>query len=334
MNRGEIAGLIYGHDLRSLDHIAPLSALLNIPLFLCDEAIESLAVKYYPDLRIQSSSPLQIAHNLLSHHSILISTLPKKLLDPLLSFDEYYLRNKCLSLYLPHGNSESGDFSSLKEENLLLVYGKQMVDAYRKVGISRSRMILMGDFRYHYFDKHRSFYEKLLPFRFPKSQQTLFYASSSEESSLEITLKDLLAALPSHFNLMVKSHPNLQGNTLYKSLIQKYHSYSNIQFLDSIPTIHPILQRADALITDHSSIAYDFLPYNRPIYFLTKERMLIHTAGTLTSSDRVYDDIQKEDLFEQARKDIYNYCFEKTSDLRNRIEEGIHSYLESEPFIL
>ena len=55
-----LASLIYGADLHHLDHLAPLSAMLGIPLLVTEESIAALAKKYYPHLKVECFDYLSI----------------------------------------------------------------------------------------------------------------------------------------------------------------------------------------------------------------------------------------------------------------------------------
>lgn len=65
--------------------------------------------------------------------------------------------------------------------------------------------------------------------------------------------------------LYVKLHPYVLKK--YFDSIKNSKNYKNIIFYNTQGDIYPILREVDILITDYSSIAYDFLFLNRPIIF-------------------------------------------------------------------
>jgi CDP-glycerol glycerophosphotransferase (TagB/SpsB family) len=64
----------------------------------------------------------------------------------------------------------------------------------------------------------------------------------------------------------VKPHPNTERK--YKIELTR----TKVRLLEHFPPIYPLLDRTDAYIGDMSSIGYDFLAYERPLFFLTKEK--------------------------------------------------------------
>jgi CDP-glycerol glycerophosphotransferase (TagB/SpsB family) len=63
----------------------------------------------------------------------------------------------------------------------------------------------------------------------------------------------------------VKLHPYVLNQ--YLNSIENVKKYSNIVFYNTQGDIYPILKNIDILITDYSSIAYDFMLLDRPIIF-------------------------------------------------------------------
>jgi len=66
-----------------------------------------------------------------------------------------------------------------------------------------------------------------------------------------------------NFTMIIKLHPLVLE---YYSNIQQ-QDFSNILFHNTQGDIYPILKYIDILVTDYSSIAYDFLFLNRPVIF-------------------------------------------------------------------
>ena len=154
------------------------------------------------------------------------------------------------------------------------------------------------------------------------SGKTILYAPTWNHSDVVADLPLLLKNLPPNYNLLVKLHPN----TLNK-LPHLPEQYPDIPFISDIPTIFPILDKTDILITDTSSIAYDFLAFDRPLYFFTSDRTPIHRTGYITSPKTLPKDLERPDIFDDARKELYSYTFHKSfpQDLLSQVKTHIES---------
>src|SRR5690606_19404122 len=123
--------------------------------------------------------------------------------------------------------------------------------------------------------------------------------------------------LPPSINLLVKPHPNTLSLDAprIEMLIGKY-SRGNLQFLLDFPPIYPLLARVSALLSDRSSIGYDFLHFNRPMLFLDpndspKGRDLL-VCGRTVRPEEVFqcDWYEDEEKLSQERKKMASYTFE------------------------
>ncbi|HZK61167.1 MAG TPA: CDP-glycerol glycerophosphotransferase family protein, partial [Anaerovoracaceae bacterium] len=111
----------------------------------------------------------------------------------------------------------------------------------------------------------------------------------------------------------------------------------NIIFLPNGFDIYEILSLCDILITDYSSIFFDFLPFNRPIVFYPYDLKTYQTSARCFYFDytgfvpglithdfnemlKCVSSILQEgaDTFEERREKLYDFCFEyKTLMLKN-----------------
>ena len=66
-------------------------------------------------------------------------------------------------------------------------------------------------------------------------------------------------------HLMFKAHPN------FSNIAPKESTWSNIIILDSTADLYQILPACDVLITDYSSICYDYLLLDRPIIYFVPD---------------------------------------------------------------
>jgi CDP-glycerol glycerophosphotransferase (TagB/SpsB family) len=65
--------------------------------------------------------------------------------------------------------------------------------------------------------------------------------------------------------LLFKAHPN------FSNVAPKESSWSNIRILDSTADLYQVLPACDVLVTDYSSIAYDYLLLDRPIIYFVPD---------------------------------------------------------------
>ncbi len=331
------AGFLYGLDLHHLDHLAPLCSLLSIPLIFTSELALAVAKEFYPHIKVELYSELTFSESILVNYDLIFTCLPKELIDPLFYFDEHKLRKKILSIWLPHGNSDKNNLAALKNEKIILTYGKQMVDTLAKKGILAKlfQYILVGNFRAYFYKEEEKFYKSILKkqLSFSNKRKTILYAPTWDHSNVEEDLPSLLKTLPKTYNLLIKLHPNTLSKGFYLSLEEQYADDPHIKFISHIPTIYPILESSDFLITDSSSIAYDFLHFDKQMFFLTKGKTPIHNCGYISSLNEIGNDLKKVDIFSEARSTLYEYAFDKKvcfGALSKIIKTTYDTYFENE----
>ena len=329
------AGLIYGNDLHYLDHIAPLSSLMNIPLIVTEDEMVELGRKYYPELTILYKDYLQVHPYLIQSFERVIYCFTKHYFNAAFSLQQDLYHKKIRTIWCPHGNSDKGRDSSfmeaLEKEETALVYGNQMIDFMREKNVLHKlkNYHIIGNFRYQYYLKHRLFYHSLLYEEiFPKLNMTklnFFYAptwNDFENSGTFLNAFESLAdQIPNDCNLIIKLHPNTfkNFNVDIERLIARYESHPGLLFLKTFPPIYPLLEYSDIFIGDMSSIGYDFLTFNKPMFFLhsneKKEAFLFQCGVKIKPHqypeihDIMKKEIAKKDLFFPIRKKVYSYTF-------------------------
>jgi hypothetical protein len=267
--------LICDDSIHYLDHLAPFCALNDFPLTVFDPELFELGCQYYPNLSILLSSwdTFQIPPHLLT-------------CDPLFFLRSYFgqLWIEPEKVYwLPHGYSDKGwkshPFRALSSE-IVLAYGPAMETTILESNPSL-RILQVGNFRLDYFLQHRPFYERQLP-AYPNSY--LFYAPTWEDLEEQSSLWSVVESLATHTQhihpLLIKPHPNTQKRFPAELEILKGRLERTLDsppfWIDKVPTIYPLLAKAAAYIGDVSSIGYDYLFFNRPMWFTP-------TAGTPTT---------------------------------------------------
>jgi hypothetical protein len=301
------AGLIYDDSSHYVDHLAPLCSLMNWPLIVCEERIAILSEGYYPDLKVIQKNLFDLklpAITLTCGHRLLL--------------EAFFPGQRTKTVWLPHGNSDKGwnspFFEALQEEEIALVYGQKMIDfMHQKKAFPKT--ISVGNFRLHYYMKHKKFYEKL--FNGPKKTKIFLYTPTWDDAennnSFWKAFPSLSTNLPKDCHLLIKLHPNTLSKYVLELeiLMGRFKKQKNITFLPEFPPIYPLLNACDAYIGDMSSIGYDFLHFNRPLFFLNANPSLaLNQCGLKIEADTFDFTIQKPNTFDDIRKSMYEYTFD------------------------
>ncbi len=349
-----------GDSVNHIDHLAVIAYFLDIPIVVDEPYLLETIEKYYPQVK-----PLYIPHHaqileyLSQNYDVLFvsSANYKKDLSPLL---EIIFRKKLQFWYCPHGNSDK-PVKGFGDQDFSLIYGDQMEERLREENrLSKLKAyVKTGNYRYPFYKQYEDFYDKMVEkevfSQFEKKQITLLYAPTwqdlqSSSSLFEVGI-NLIEQLPSHYNLIVKLHPWLEHHQqgFVTMLKEKYQDRPNIVILSLYPLVLPILKRSDIYLGDFSSISYDYLYYNRPMFFFDpKERAekenqshsLIHECGHAipeTAFDSIFSFIEKnkEDTsqIKQKRAQLFDYTFGEDKpfdELKKEVIEKINHNLKKE----
>ncbi len=284
MKRG--IGLNPSSQIHYTDHLAPVCILMDIPLLFIDELDFTLGQKYYPGLQALKQEYEEFnPEYLISHYDVLfMSDLwdRKTFHDRFGPLEAKY--GKILRhVHCPHGYSDKAFYlKKSAQEDILLAYGQNMLDMFKRSGVWEAlhRYVITGNYRYTYFKQHRSFYEEVMKNevlnRFEKQQPIILYTPTwpdlEESTTFFDTYSQILDNLPPHYNMIIKLHPRLEldDTPQYYHIVGKYEGRPNLLFLKDFPLIYPLLAHADIYLGDTSSVGYDFLPFNRPMFFLNK----------------------------------------------------------------
>ncbi len=303
------ACLIFGYYLHYLDHLAPLAHLLNIPLIVSDQKIAALAKTYYPMVElVLCEDPEAIVLN----YDTLIVCTPRDLFDLAFFLPQQLLKKRVTTIWCPHGNSDKGQFSlfmeGLKNEEYAFLYGGKMVDFFKQKNVmgQLKAYSLIGNYRYAFYKKYQAFYDALVP-----NDPFIFYAPTwqdVEKSTSYFDALPYLLSLPEHLSLVIKPHPNLPAEKIERP---------NTLVLTDFPPIYPLLNRLDIYIGDMSSIGYDCLAFDKPMFFLNqnnREGLYLFGCGVEVKRDQ-YAEIgfliqnHKRDTYALERKKAYDYTF-------------------------
>lgn len=323
-----------------MDHLAIVALIMDIPLFLFDENCFLLAKKYYPTLDVYLKDDSQFSlDDLTKEYDVSFTT---ELLGNKgrTLFETAALQHKKTwrNVFCPHGFSDKTFyFEQCASEDIVLIYGDNMVDLLRDRGVwgQIKNYVITGNYRYTYFKQHQKFYEEIfqneIQAHFDKKRPLILYAPTwldqEASSSFFEATSFLLDQLPEDYNIIVKLHPRLELDDIAGcyQIMGRYEKKKNVLFLISFPLIFPILAHTDIYIGDMSSIGYDFLAFDKPLFFLNKQKrnpktdrsLFLFRCGTEITPDQ-YGDLYKiieagleddHEKFSAQRKKMWDYTF-------------------------
>lgn len=343
-------------QIHYIDHLAVVCHIMGIPLIFTDVFEESLAKKYYPHLET-----LFVEHQDLNP-DYLISNYDVLFLSDLWDRDTFHEKYKNLEekykktirhVHCPHGFSDKGFYlEACAREDILMVYGQNMLDLLKHQGVfdQLKQYVMCGNYRYTYFKQNQAFFDSIIAneviSKFAKKQPIILYAPTwkdrRESSTFFDAYKEILGNLPDHYNMIVKLHPRLEDEAgEYYYILGQYENKPNIIFLKDFPLVYPLLSHADIYLSDTSSVGYDFLPFNRPMFFLNKRSQNPHAnrefylfrCGVDIKPDAyplLYRMIETnlasdKERFTEIRAQVYEYTFGKErsfDDIKTDIEKA------------
>ena len=330
-----------------LDHLGVLSILLDIPLIVTEPETFRLAQIFYPQLKCFLKSPLDLSLEFLAINYDGLMTSGHYLAAEMTPLFDLLFGKKMRMIYCPHGNSDKGySFKETPPKDITLVYGHHMLDLLKKTkALDRiSTYIITGNFRSYFYLTHKPFYDQLIQtLLFPylnKKKKTLLYAPTWSDkeniSSFFTCCEKIIENLGPRFNLIIKLHPFLKEQALaYTSYLKdKFEDKKNIIFLSDCPAIYPLLEHCDGYLGDFSSIGYDMLFFEKPMFFFGSHCGPIYQCG---QEIPLKADILKfiesnwewnKNYFKSNRKDVYKYAF-GTEFSKGKIEKEIKRALYS-----
>ena len=338
--RWKAAGFIYGSASHYIDHLAPICSALEIPLIVTEEELYNLIKQFYPDVHPQLLGRIETPKYLTSHLDSAFVCTPRILFDELCFFAQKLEGKKVHTLWVPHGNSDKGHvipyMEGLQNEEMALVYGQKMIDFMQDKGAfsQLKAHVVVGDYRRAYYLRNKAFYDSALARKIdrqiPIGKKVALYAptwrdAESSSSFLDVT-PDLIQTIPKHWHLIIKLHPNLlfDDEKNIHALIEAYQTHPQVTFLAAFPPVMPVLARTDVFIGDLSSMGYDCLGFNKPMFFINhSERSALSDPGLALYKcgveirkehySNIYSIIEasckNDSRFHEIRAKTYNYTF-------------------------
>lgn len=316
-----------GSDFHLLDHIAPVAELMQMPLITTEERNYELALKYYPQVETRFRPNLEFELESIAEE--FDALFECKFWAPHLKtlFRRLYQKEMHL-IFCAHGQSDKGFKAPLLAPYALqdgvLLYGDLLIDMLKQLNVwdSLSRYAIVGNCRFDFYQKYQPFYDQLAEkeifSHLDRKKRTLLYAptwkDADEATSFFDRGKEVITHLPSDWNLIVKVHPLLeQRDPAHFYAIEKLiHRKPNALLVSEFPPVYPILSRTDAYLGDFSSVGYDFLAFQRPLFFLpTDHPGRLHACGQLIDPSDLQLALKKINTQEKQQTELYQFAFGK-----------------------
>ncbi|HEY2864171.1 MAG TPA: CDP-glycerol glycerophosphotransferase family protein [Casimicrobiaceae bacterium] len=323
-----------------IDHLAPWCAILDVPMLVCEAPGQRDAAQCYPGLKLVGMHDVTTPGGLAHMIDAVRELRPRVVLYSHL-FDRQTLRDLFGAgraspriVHCPHGFSEKRqDYATrIAQQDVALLYGQHALDQLGALGVASMscKVVLTGNVRRGYYLAHRNFFRSQLN-RFGLQEgdgrRTILYAPTWNDavgsSSFVSAFTSFAQKLPAGSRLVVKTHPHQEYEAAeLDRLLADYRGRDDIQVLRNNPLTFPLLDMADVYVGDMSSLAYDFLVFDRPMYFLNqtaggiadaRESRLfrcgtpIDPSGYADIYSIIESTLEKDAAFSGARAELYRY---------------------------
>ncbi len=268
-----------------VEHLAPVCGMLGVPMLACDSPGQRAALLSYPALSTDLIGGLRMPEGVervvarideLGPDVVLYSDLVAR--DALRRY--FRGRRKVPRIvHVPHGFSEKRQpwARGIATQDVALMIGRHAIDQLASFGVERceATLVVSGNLRRAWFDAHAAFFagaRRSWGLR-EDPRRTVLYAPTWDDaigsSSFFGAVAALVAALPRDTRLVVKLHPHLERDAqAVTALLAPYAGRDDVVVLRGCPLVHPVLELADVYLGDMSAMAYDFLAWGRPMFFL------------------------------------------------------------------
>ena len=289
-----------------LDHLAPLCFVLELPLIVTEQEQLELCKQFYPMTDVQHVPLQDLSLEVLANHFDTIITCGKFWAMELKPLLQMFYGKQPRFIFAPHGYSD--------KETLLNQPVAQDIELVYKLSRVQSVQIEMGNIRLWFYQKFKAHFDSLAQPFFPSEKTTVLYAptwqTTATTTSFFDKLEDVIQLCKDNYHLLVKLHPLLEENDPAQFYRLKETYKDRVCFIENFPAIYPLLEKTDIYLGDYSSIGYDFLAFNRPLFFLKEGGKLQECGQLLTGS---LDDPQLH--LREKRKRLYQDTFGRSMDL-------------------
>ena len=327
-----------------LDHLGVICYLMEIPLLITEEDTYQAALTFYPFIQVIKKEIGELSYDFLATNFDVIFESGRFWVTELESVLSHVYKKNMRFVYCPHGNSDKGhSFLIHMNQDISLFYGQHMLDLLTKTGAKTNirALVRTGNCRLQLYKKHKEFYQSLARTRIQskliQGRPTVLYAPTWQDgenpSSFFSQTGRVIKDLQEEYNVLIKMHPFLeeQHPAHTYQILGLYEQVEGVCFIQKYPAIYSLLEICDLYIGDYSSIGYDFLYFDRPLYFFAEEgnascNTLIHTKGlVIPSGVKINQFIQEtiEENKKKNRKELYEHAFGEEKDfleLRRELE--------------
>jgi hypothetical protein len=330
-----------------LDHLVPLCEFFNMPLVMFNDRLADIVDRLYPPKVNTIIKTLSQPFRLDDELSL------RGLSEALAEFDivfcsHLYSRSTLKQLFTRSGNRAARvvfcphGFSEKKQtwaagaalQDTVLVYGTSTLDQLADFGVIQdlSRCVITGNYRQSFYDDNTDFYAQWVASsqlsKLNPARKTILYAPTWDDrvgsSSLQNTMFPILTQISKTYNLIIKAHPHCESK-LAKIFGDLGTSSESIYLLSNTPITFPIMELADVYMGDMSSLAYDFLSFDRPMLFLNQaagsssdpaDSLLFRCGPTIAPGEygRIHELLEQElttdeSIYAGRRKSLYDYVY-------------------------
>jgi teichoic acid glycerol-phosphate primase len=279
-----VAVAFYPHHV---EHLAPLCAMLDAPLVVCDSPGQVAAVESYPAIDAVLVRDFRLPEGIARVLDVL-----RKLEADVIFYSELIARTtlrayfrtwaaKPRVVHCPHGFSEKMQLWSrdIAFQDIALMLGRHALDQLRAMGAAAPEctLIVAGNVRRAWFrEQHAHFEQQRRAWGVADdARRTILYAPTWDDrigsSSFFTAFNTLVDGVPAGSRLVVKLHPHLEQHApAVSEVLARCAGRDDIVVLRNCPLVYPFLEAADVYIGDMSAMAYDFLGYDRPMFFLNQ----------------------------------------------------------------
>ena len=314
-----------------IDHLVPLCSLIGLPLLVTNRELKEDIELFYPPINVTCyESDDGCLDKPLEGYDLFVYTEPSRLATKSFLFNNYYCTHRHVrSIFTHHGNSDKSFhsywFERMIDEDIMLIYGKHMQEHFNEIGFDKP-MQICGNYRLAYYQEHKVFFQKKVErYLFKRNKRrTILYAPTWAASDKQVqwrfdygvaldTHHWLLDDIPDDYQVLVKLHPNhlIRMPDEVAKIIERYQGHSQIRFIHNLPLIYPLLEHIDIFVGDFSSVGFDFLYFNRPMFFFSdKRRRDIFKCGVALQENQFWRRVDEDQShLSEIRSKMYDYAF-------------------------
>lgn len=331
------------HKTSFLDHIAPLASLLEIPLLVNDEKNRERLQRYYPEVQVRYLADLEFHLREIAEEFDVLFNCDYWSVAQRCAF-QLYTQKRIQLVFCPHGQSDKGYKSPFLTpygwQETILLYGSLMQEMLQSLQLWEQipKKVIVGNYRHVYYERYkdrmRRQVEEEVFSRFEKKQKTLLYAPTWNDLEGSGTFFEwgerLLQELPADWNLVLKVHPEISEKepALYYQLSLLEEKRPNFLLVEDFPLVYPLLEKIDVYLGDYSSIGYDCLVFQKPLYFFQKPHLtdaLLHSCGSILDPKKplflqIEKGIKEQALFQERKEALLKRAFDPQANLLQALE--------------